>query len=437
MVTSNSRFVRALPTVTALALASGTITWAVLWGQRVQLDERVKLGAAPLVGEWLWSPTLKIFPAIALALATIFGYSRVTARLRFSLASIIAAISAGAWTFLLAASDGFDLMLDPVVHPTEYWANLPALPSARQVITKGANVEYLLNRSVHMKGHPPGFPLILKGLDNLGIAKPWLVGLLSWVGAAIVVAATMSCVRNLATDDLARKAAPFLILAPYAVWMGTSADAVFAATLITGLALLCAALRSDRMHTALSFSTTGGLLLGWSLILTYGAATFMVGPAIAVLAAKKVTISRRAMVAVSGALALIAVILLFKQLGFFWPEGLKTVRIFYWNGTAHFRPWKYFLLGNIAVVFIAIGAAPIAALVRRHNRGLWILTLGGLLCATVANASQLSKGETERIWLIFFPLMMTGTATLKYPRLWLMLQAAGGILLQLWLVSKW
>jgi methylthioxylose transferase len=437
MATSNNRIVRALPTALALAIAGGVIAWAVLWGQRVQLDERVKLGAAPLVGEWSWTPTLNILPAVAIAIATTFGFSRFTDRLRWSITSTLAAVAGGAWTFTLAASDGFDAVLDPVVHPTEYWANLPDLPSAHDMIRNGAKVDYLLNLSVHMKGHPPGFPLMLKALDNLGIARPWVVGLMSWIGAAVVVAATMTCIRHVSTEQLARKAAPFLVLAPYAVWMGTSADAVFSAFLMGGLALLCSSLRADRMRTAIALSAGGGVFLGWSLILTYGAATFMVVPALVVLIAKDVRIRRRAVAALTGAAGLIAVLVTIQQLGFSWPAGLNTVRTFYWSGTAHFRPWKYFLVANVGVLFIALGAAPIAAFVRRKDRGLWLLTVSGLLCVAAANASQLSKGETERIWLIFFPLVMTATAVLKRPRLWLALQAGAGVVLQMWLISKW
>ncbi len=432
-------FLRALPTIAALTLAVGAITWSVIWGREVQQDERVKLGAAPLVGEWIWDPSIHIIPAVVVALLTIFGFERLTQRRRWSIASIIAAFLAGAWTFTLAVTDRFENVLNPVVDETEYWANIPKFPGVREMIDRAAEIDYLLNFSVHIKGHPPGFPLMLVGLDNLGVAQPWVIGMLSWAGAAIVVAATMTCIKHLASEEAARTTAPFLILAPYAVWMGTSADAVFAAFLMVGLAFICSALRSERLWRAVPFATVGGLLLGWSLMLTYGAATFMVAPAVAVLGAKSVKWSRRATVAIVGALGFVGVIAVMYAFGFWWREGLTTVKAFYEAGTAQFRPAKYFVLGNIGALFIAIGAAPIAAWVRKRERGIWLLSGSGLLMVTIANASLLSKAETERIWLIFMPLLMTATASLPltHRRWWLFAQAAAGITLQLWLYSKW
>ena len=69
----------------------------------------------------------------------------------------------------------------------------------------------------------------------------------------------------------------------------------------------------------------------------------------------------------------------------------------------------------------------------------------------IANLSQLSKAETERIWLLFYPWLVIAGAALvdrfEFRRItlsadtmlagWLTVQATAAILLQAALVSKW
>jgi hypothetical protein len=71
-----------------------------------------------------------------------------------------------------------------------------------------------------------------------------------------------AAVRWLRDERGARAAPPFLVLFPGAVWVGASADGLFAGVLAAGLALLAA----HRWWLALP----GGLLLGASIYLSYG-----------------------------------------------------------------------------------------------------------------------------------------------------------------------
>ncbi len=59
------------------------------------------------------------------------------------------------------------------------------------------------------------------------------------------------------------------------------------------------------------------------------------------------------------------------------------------------------------------------------------------MAIVASNVSQYSKGEVERIWLIFFPWLVPAAAVLTRRRGWLVCQAAGALVLQAWLVSKW
>ncbi len=119
----------------------------------------------------------------------------------------------------------------------------------------------------------------------------------------------------------------------------------------------------------------------------------------------------------------------------------------YWNGTAKFRPWTYSRLSNAAALLIAVGPAALAGIIRLAQRALWLLVAGALVAAATSTASQYSKGEVERIWLLFFPWVMLAAAPLTDPsttthgtlrlRTWLTSQAAIAILLQASLITKW
>ena len=84
--------------------------------------------------------------------------------------------------------------------------------------------------------------------------------------AATTAVAVLVCVRALGDETLARRAAPFLVFAPAAVWQAVSADAMFAAVAAWGLAAL--ALAATRRSVV--WSIVAGLLLGACVMLSYG-----------------------------------------------------------------------------------------------------------------------------------------------------------------------
>ena len=59
--------------------------------------------------------------------------------------------------------------------------------------------------------------------------------------AATTAVAVLVTVRVLGEEGMARRAAPFLVFAPAAVWQAVSADAMFAAVAAWGLAALAVA----------------------------------------------------------------------------------------------------------------------------------------------------------------------------------------------------
>ena len=419
------------------ALATLVVGVSVVWGWHVQADPNVKLGAAPLVGRWHLRFGPSLVPAVVLAALVAWRGPALALRLRYATLVFAATVSAVAFTFLLAASDGLGHVLDPVVHPSEYWANLATLPDASTMLHRYGSVEFLVPYSVHAKGHPLGFLLLLKGLAAVGLGHPWVTAVLSYLGVAAVVAAGLSTLRRVLGEGPARAVAPFFVVVPYVVWMGTSADAFYAGVGAGGTLLVVMALRRDEraMRVALAFGA--GLTLGALLFLTYGATIF--GLLVAVIAVGTTRGRRRALVeatiAAAGGVAL--VIIAFRLAGFWWFDGLRTTRAFYWGGTAHFRPAAYFAVGNLGAALIAVGPAVVIGIGRLRDRRVWLVVGAAALCVVAADVSQYSKAEVERIWLLFYPWLVPATASLRRRRPWLGAQAALAVGLQVALVSKW
>ena len=423
-------------TMLASSAMLAIVITSIVWGRRVQTDARVKLGAAPLVGAWEWRPGLGTLLPIAVGMVALVALPRIATRARFALAVASTAVVAVAFTLALAAADGWSHVLDPVVHPTEYWANLTTLPPAGEMLRHYGTIDFLLKYSVHAKGHPPAFLLLLKMLSAVGLGHPWVAGALSYLGVAVLPAAVLLTVRSVASENAARTTAPFLALAPYAVWMGTSADALYTAVAASGVACVVMALHSASASRRRSLAFGAGICLSLGLFFTYGLVPFLLLPVIvtfAVRPSRRVILETAGFAIVAGALVTFG----FRAAGFWWFDGVRTTRTFYWWGTAQYRPWRYFLVGNLGSSLIAVGPVVALGLAALRQRAIWWIVGGGLFCLLVADVSQYSKAEVERIWLLFFPWLIPAVVALPKRRAFLAAHACSAVLLQTWLVSKW
>jgi methylthioxylose transferase len=428
----------ALRIIGALIIAAGVIYLAVKYGRRYVGDPDVKLDAAPLVGKWDWRPSRWMLPAVMVALLVVGTGPTLMERLRLRWAVLVASGASGVFSMALAFTDGPSKVLEPVVHESEYLANLPTLPSARVTIELFSELDFMLGYSVHVKGHPPGFILLLQGLAALGLGAPWIVAAVSYLGVAMTTLGVLITTRVVTSDVVVRRVAPFLVVIPFAVWTGTSADAYFSGVAALGVAAGVSAIVAPTLKRCAALGVCSGVLLGWLFMLTYGAVTFMVVPGLLLLGVGGRSFRHRRNASLFAFVGLAVVIGGFAALGFWWRDGLDLTRNLYKWGTAQFRPWRYFMLSNTACALIALGPAVIAGLgsLPRRDRRWWIVG-GGVLAIVASNLSQYSKGEVERIWLLFYPWVVPAAAHLRGPRFWLALQAGCAMVLQVWLVSKW
>jgi len=96
----------------------------------------------------------------------------------------------------------------------------------------------------HIAGHPPAATVTFVLLDRIGLGGGGWAGVWCITVGGTACVAVLVAVRALAGETLARRSAPFLVLAPAAVWMGTSADAYFAAVAAWSVALLALSVTS-------------------------------------------------------------------------------------------------------------------------------------------------------------------------------------------------
>ena len=435
-MTRRRRLTAALVLVGFAALA----TYAFVAG--IRLDDTnpdAKLGAAPFVGRWLWRFGPRSFLAIGVAIIGVTALPWLAKRTHVWITVAASTLFAVVFGWALAIVDGWSSVIVPVVDRTEYWAGVRlARPFHLYLSTF---VERGLYHSVHVRGHPPGMMLLLLLMRAFHLRSPWAAAGLSFVGIAATVVGVSVTVHRLSGPEFTRRVAPLLAFAPFAVWQVTSADAFFSGVAAGAIALAAVAATSKRGAGQVICALTSGVLTAATLHLTYGATMLIfLGLGVAIVGTNHSWY-------IPFAVGVVAVFATFWAGGFWWLDGVRATEVHYWAGTAKFRPPWYFLAANFTVLGFSIGIPTVASLAllptpKRQSKVRWtVLPIAALLAVLAANVSQMSKGETERIWVLFMPWLvvagLTMTTRTRSLRVWLALQAVAAIVLQAALISKW
>ncbi len=399
---------------------------------------------APIFGWWDAHVGWGSGPAVLIGVAAVLWGPSVADRLPWRAVPWVSWATACAWAFALAMVDGWQRgFAGRLTARHEYLRQVPTvtdIPAA--VRTFSARIlDYQPDSWItHVSGHPPGALLTFVWLDRLGLgggawAGWWCVLIGSSAAAAIVVT-----VRALSGEALARAAAPFVAVAPTAIWIAVSADGYYAGVAAWGIALLALATRSRR---PLPLGLAAGLLLGWGIFLNYGL-VLMGLPALAVLLGAERRTAARLLAA--SAVAALLVVGAFAVAGFWWLDGYTLVQQRYWQGIAADRPFAYWVWANLASVVCAIGLGSVAGLSRAFDRaalrerdGLALVLFGALLAIVCADLSMLSKAETERIWLPFTVWLTAAGALLPVSsrRWWLAVNVVGALALNHLILTNW
>ncbi len=429
--------------VRAAAGRGWVIAWALLiavmfaWGHVLRRSGRSPEDALPPLHATARLLTWQLLPAVAVAAAVVAAAPAVR-RLRWPLLLPVAWAAAAAWACALAVSEGGGGLTGPLTAPGEYFGGLAALGDhpLRWLATFTAKAQAY---PIHVKGHPPGPMLFLWCLDAAGLHGPgWAAAVIIAAGSSAAVAIAVT-VRALAGEETARRALPFLVLMPLAVWIATSMDALFLCAGAWAVALLahaCAG-RSPR-----ALACAAGLLFGLLPYLSYGLLPLFALPLVVLVLARP----RWSVVAVLVA-AMAVVPSAFTLAGFWWPDGVAATHLAYvTTGGSSRRPYLYFLLGDFAVLGLLAGpavarAAPLAARSLRRGAGtrpVALLVAAALAGTVVLDLAGLTRGEVERIWVPYAAWLVPAAALHPaHGRRWLAAQAATAVLVQALVHSSW
>ncbi len=306
----------------------------------------------PLHAEWDPRVGVGTVPAVVLGVLSVRYAVGLASRLPWR-HLLLASYAAGlAWMVSLALVDGSGGIGDVLDGPYEYLDTARAtsdLPHTLDIYISRIPVDALpSNWPVHIAGHPPGALTFFVLLDRVGLGSGLAAGTVVTLLAASTAVAVLQTVRLLGAEEQARRAAPFLVIGPAAIWQCVSADAMFAAWAAWGAcALALAAVRRSVL-----WSVVSGLLFGWCVMNSYGL------PLLAVLAVAVLVVAGTWRPLVPAAVAAAAVVLAYVPFGYAWWEALPVLRTRYWDGVAANRPPQYWMWGNLAA--LAFSAGPLA-----------------------------------------------------------------------------
>ncbi|MBL8775237.1 MAG: hypothetical protein JNK12_04880 [Acidimicrobiales bacterium] len=377
---------------------------------RDQGFEALRLGAAPLVGrgDFLVAPMTLVGLAVGVAAVALAPH---LVRLRWRALLVAVLVGAVVWPVAVNLSRGPEALTAPLTRAGDEY-----LPDVGEVDAAGGPRAFLQDfperiddYNVHVRSHPPGFLLLLWALDGLGLGGAGWAAALCILGGALAAPAVLVATRDVAGEQWARAAAPFVAVSPAALWVATTADALYAGVGAVGVTTLILASRRPG-RTAAPFALAGGVLLGACALLSYGLGLLWLVPLPVLLHRRR---PRVLVIALASAAAVVGV---FALAGFDYLAAFEVTRREVAESVQRTRPYVFSLVSNAAALALAAGPAVIVGLVALRDRQVWRVVGGALAAVALAALVGLSKGEVERIWLAF--------------TVWLL--AAGGVAVRRW-----
>ena len=381
---------------------------------------------------------------VALGLVGVLWGPLLASRVRWDALLVGSAAATAAWAVALALSSGEGRLTEPLASRYEYPSDVPRVGSLGNLLatfTASVPADSADPWTTHVAGHPPGAVLAFVLLDRLGMSGLGWAAALCIAGGAAAVPAVLVAVRAVAGEATARTVAPFAVLAPTALWVATSADALFAGVAAWGIALLATA-AAGAPGRARDFSALGGgLLSGVALFLSFGLAALGL-TALTVVLVQRRRLGRRGTAQVLGiaAVGVLVVVTAFALAGYWWLDGLAAAASRVRSGPSYAdRPLTFFLFANLAAGALAAGPAAVAGLACVRGARLAAVPWAALAGKLASELTGLVRGETERIWLPFLVWLLPATAALpvRQRRAWLAASAVLALLIEVTVRTEW
>jgi hypothetical protein len=363
----------------------------------VALSARVGSAGAPFTGHYRFKIEIGSFLAPATAITVLAAVkSGIADRLRWPILLAVAYAAAIWWAISLALVDGGNGFASPVDSPNEYLRDLSAVGSHPGQFLYSFTAE-APHYSVATRTHPPGPVLLLWLFDKVGVHRPEVIGILLTLLACAYVPVLAVGVRSLCHETAARRLLPILVLAPYAVWLAVSMDAIV--LLLAAIFVTLGVVGSEPGRRPI-WALGSGLVLGLDAMLNYA----VVWLGVSVIAVYFVR--RRPLLNVITAVGALLPLGLARLFGFSWAAGLSVAQHDFSVRVGPHRSWLLWALLDLVLLLIACGPAIIRAFRRLHLTPGWPFVVGAGLAVIFAILSGLSRGEVERSWLAFYPFLL-------------------------------
>jgi methylthioxylose transferase len=366
------------------------ITWLA-----VRAGARLGTASAPFLGRYrfAFSPLSLAAPAVA-ALVLVATWRGRLGALPWRVLQYACAAGLFAWSVALALVDGSD-GLTRTLTPDNYLGDVQdvgddPLGYLRSFTSRGAE------HTIATRGHPPGPVLLLWAVQRIGITAHLPLAMLVTGFGALAAPLVLAAVRDVSGETAARRFAPIVVLAPYAVWLAVSMDAV---VLTIAAAMTVAGLRGTRRRSwqAALWALLAGVLLGIAALFSYAAA--WLGLSIVCIYFAR----RRAALNLFSGLGVLIPVLLAWLAGFAWTDGLFAAYDDFSERIEPERSELWWGLISICALLIAVGPPLVASLRKLRNTPGWPFLMGGAAAVVFSIAAGLARGGIEHAWLPFFP----------------------------------
>jgi hypothetical protein len=379
----------------ALTVAGLTLTYLAVRG-----GAKIGTPGAPFLGRYRWQvgPGSLLAPLVAAAVVLATA-RRWLDRARWSLVLAGGYLAALAWALALAVVDGAAGLTRSLLSTEEYLTDLADVGDDPLGYVRRFTDDQE-SHSVATRGHPPGPVLLLWALQRIGLTDRLALGVFITALGALTVPLVMATVRGVCGEVAARRYTPVLVLAPYAVWMAVSMDAVVA---LLGAALLAAGERASAPRAAgwlaAGWSVVAGLLVGLAALFSYAAP--WLGLALVLLYFAR----RRAALNIGTGIGVLAPIAGAQLLGFGWVDGLLAAHDDHLTRIEPHRSALWWSAISLVALLLAAGPALVASARKVRNTPGWPFLVGAAIAVLFTVLAGLARGGVEHAWLPFFPWM--------------------------------
>lgn len=375
------------------SLGGLVMTWLV-----VRSGARLGTASAPFLGSYrmAFGPAGLLAPGVAAAVLV------AAARGWFERARWPAVLAAGygallAWALALALVDGTGGLTRALLAGDGYLTDVSDVGDD-PLGYLARFTDSTAGHSDSTRGHPPGPVLLLWAAQRAGITGPLMLGVVVTAVGALTAPLVLVAVRGVCGIGAARRYLPVVALAPYAVWLAVSIDAVVAAL---GAAMVAAGVHASapkrRGWSAAAWAVACGVLLGVAAMFSYAAP--WLGLSVVCLYFAR----RRPFLNVATGLGVLLPVLGAELAGFGWADGLLSARLDYATRIGPHRSYLWWSGISLVALLLATGPALVASLRKLRNTPGWPFLVGAAAAVLFSLLAGFGRGGVEHAWLAFFP----------------------------------